>query len=224
MRRVYQPPSTAGHRLLTLASAFGLTLLVFLTLPLTRIFTDADRYDEPAPARIDLAAPPPPPPPEDQEPPPPADDTPELPEEAPAEPAPDLPPVEFDQLELALDPDAGDAIAADFGFGFDLAADTASAFEAFEVSELDRPPRAIDRAPPVYPYSLRRERVTGSVRVLFVIDEDGRVRDPRIEESTHREFERPALEAVRRWRFEPGIRDGRPVPTLVRTPIEFTLD
>ncbi len=223
MRRVYQPPSTAGHRVLTLASAIGLTLLVFLTLPLTQIFTAMEEREETQPARIDLAEPPPPPPPE-EEPPPPAEESPETTDDAPPETEPEPEPIDFDQLELALDPGAGDAIAGDFAFGFDLAADTASAFDTFEVSELDRAPRAISRTPPVYPYSLRRERITGTVTVLFVIDEEGRVRDPRVDESTHREFERHALDAVRQWRFEPGVKDGRPVPTLVRTPIEFTLD
>ncbi len=223
MRRVYQPPSTARHRVLVLACAIGLTLLVFLALPLTQIFSGDEEPEETVPARVNLAEPPPPPPPE-EEPPPPAEESPDTLEDIPAEPEAEPEPIEFDQLELALEPTAGDAIEGDFTFGFNLGADTAAAFEAFEVSELDRAPRAISRPPPVYPYSMRRDRVTGSVSVIFVIDQSGEVREPRVEESTHREFERPALEAVRRWRFEPGGKDGKAVPTLVRTPIEFTLD
>ena len=221
MRRVYQPPPAGKHRFLVLACALGLALLVFLILPLTQIFTGESEPPEDRPARIDLAEPPPLPP---EEPEPPAEEAPDTIEAEPAEPEAEPERIELEQLDLALDPGPGEAIKGDFVFSFDLVADTGTAFEAFDVSELDRAPQAVTRTPPVYPYAMRRDRVSGSVTLVFVIDEDGRVREPRVEESTHREFERPALEAVRQWRFEPGIRDGEPVPTLVRTPIDFTLD
>ncbi len=223
MNRVYQPPPAGRHRLLVLASAIGLTLLVFLTLPLMQVFTGREEAEPETPARVNLAPPPPEPPPE-AEPPPEPEETPEVPDEVPREPEREVEPLDFAQLELALEPGPGDAVRGDFSFSFDAVADTAAAFEAFDVSELDRTPRPISRTPPLYPYSMRRERITGSVTLVFVIDEDGRVTEPRVESSTRREFERPALEAVRQWRFEPGRKDGEPVPTLVRTPIEFTLE
>lgn len=203
-------------------SALGLTALVFLTLPLTRLLTSSEESPEERPARVDLTPPPQPPPEED--PPPPAEETPEFPEEPPAATQQEVEPIPFEQLELALDPDPGAAVAGDFSFEFNLFADTGSAFETFEVSELDQAPRAINRTPPVYPYAMRRDRIEGNVTLIFVIDDNGRVIEPRIESSTRREFERPALDAVRQWRFEPGIRNGEPVRTLVRTPIEFSLD
>ncbi len=222
MRRVYQPPPAGKHRFLVLLCALGLTALVFFTLPFTQMFTgeeEADRQDPPA--RVDLA---PPPPPDDDEPPPPAAETPDVPEQPPPAPEREAEPLEFDQLELALDPRAGDTLRGDFALNFDLYADTASEFDTFEVSDLDHAPRAISRPTPVYPYAMRRDRISGTVTLVFVIDEEGRVTEPRVEDSTRREFERPALDAVRRWRFEPGVRDGEPVRTLVRTPIEFSLE
>jgi protein TonB len=33
-----------------------------------------------------------------------------------------------------------------------------------------------------------------------------------------------AVEAVRRWEFEPGVLDGKAVPSLVEVPIRFELD
>ncbi len=222
MRRVYQPPPSGRHRFLVILCALGLTALVFLTLPLTRIFTSVEETVEDRPARVDLTPPPPPPPEED--PPPETDEATEIPEEAPPAPEREVEPIPFEQLELALDPDPGAALTGDFSFEFNLFADTGGAFETFEVSELDQTPRTISRTPPLYPYAMRRDRIEGTVTLVFVIDENGRVIEPRVESSTRREFERPALDAVRQWRFEPGIRDGEPVRTLVRTPIEFTLD
>ena len=65
--------------------------------------------------------------------------------------------------------------------------------------------------------------VEGSVTLVFVLDEDGRVEDPRVENSTRPEFEKPALEAVRKWRFQPGMKDGQPVRTYIRVPIRFSV-
>jgi len=41
--------------------------------------------------------------------------------------------------------------------------------------------------------------------------------------SGSRSLDRAAVEAVRRWRFEPAMRDGRPVEGFVQVPITFDL-
>jgi TonB family protein len=64
----------------------------------------------------------------------------------------------------------------------------------------------------------RQERQPGHG---FVLSESGRVEDLRIESSSRPEFEPPALEAVRRWRFKPGEKNGEPVRTYMRLPIRF---
>jgi protein TonB len=47
--------------------------------------------------------------------------------------------------------------------------------------------------------------------------------NPKVEKSTHPAFERPALEAVRQWKFDPAVRGGEKVPSKVRVPIRFAL-
>ena len=42
--------------------------------------------------------------------------------------------------------------------------------------------------------------------------------------SGNREFDRSALQAVRQWRFQPALRDGKPVAATVRVPVEFALE
>ena len=42
-----------------------------------------------------------------------------------------------------------------------------------------------------------------------------------MQKSSHPAFEQPALQAVRRWRFEPGKRGGKPVSFKMRVPITF---
>jgi protein TonB len=75
----------------------------------------------------------------------------------------------------------------------------------------------------VYPRALQKARIEGQVTLVFILNEDGRVEDPRIENSTRPEFEAPALEAIRKWRFKPGYKGGQPVRSFIRLPLKFQL-
>jgi protein TonB len=91
----------------------------------------------------------------------------------------------------------------------------------FDVSDLDRGASPIFQAAPQYPMELRKQRVEGTVYVTFVVDTAGKVQSPRVERSPHPGFERPALDAVRQWRFEPAVRGGSKVASRMRVPIRF---
>lgn len=92
---------------------------------------------------------------------------------------------------------------------------------AFNLSEIDQKPRPIMQGAPVYPATMRSKKVEGVVTVLFIVDQTGKVTNPRVEKSSHPEFERPAVEAVRQWKFEPAIKGGQRVPCKMRVPIRF---
>lgn len=94
----------------------------------------------------------------------------------------------------------------------------------YELSELDAPPRAIKQVPPFYPQSLKRNGVEGKVWMVFVVDESGIPQWVQAEKSTHPEFEASAIQAIRQWRFQPGISKGKPVKTQVRMPMSFKLN
>jgi protein TonB len=53
------------------------------------------------------------------------------------------------------------------------------------------------------------------------VDETGRVVNPRVEKASYPEFEKPALEAVRQWKFEPAIKGGKRVSCRMRVPFRF---
>jgi len=56
------------------------------------------------------------------------------------------------------------------------------------------------------------------------ITEQGQVEDVQVERSAgHPELDESAIEAVRRWRFEPARRNGEPVAILVTIPVVFKL-
>lgn len=92
---------------------------------------------------------------------------------------------------------------------------------AFSLGEIDQKPRAVFQASPVFPIEMRGKKLEGVVIVLFVVDTNGKVTQPRIEKSSHPVFEKPALAAVKQWKFEPAIKGGQRVPCKMRVPIRF---
>jgi protein TonB len=138
-------------------------------------------------------------------------------------------------LESAMGPAAGGE--GDFGGAFSLASggriggaaaaggaeEVAKEDLVFSLSELDQQPRPVFQTAPVYPAELRQQKIEGTVYIVAVIDASGKVLQPKVERSTHVAFDAPALEAVRRWKFEPAVRSGQKVPAKLRLPIRFTM-
>ena len=128
------------------------------------------------------------------------------------------------QIPLSADLDvavgAGGALSG-FGEIRALTAVEAIQQDTFDVGELEKRPEPIAQVPPAYPAELRKAKVEGVVTVVFLLNEVGRVEAPKVETSTRPEFEKPALEAIRKWRFRPGMKDGEAVRTYIRVPMRF---
>jgi periplasmic protein TonB len=91
-------------------------------------------------------------------------------------------------------------------------------------TKVDENPVPVKTPPPKYPDSLKREGVSGVVAVVLVIDEKGGIMSSTISKSSHPDFERPALEAVKNWKFKPAKKDGNPVKVRVTIPLRFNVD
>ncbi|MCG3147964.1 MAG: hypothetical protein PCFJNLEI_01405 [Verrucomicrobiae bacterium] len=92
----------------------------------------------------------------------------------------------------------------------------------FSIADLDQKPRPLFQSPPNYPPDLRKKGLEGTVYIVFVVDPMGRVTNPQVEKSTHAGFEKPALDAIRHWRFEAGVKAGQKVAFKMRVPITFS--
>jgi protein TonB len=55
------------------------------------------------------------------------------------------------------------------------------------------------------------------------VDTDGKARNFRIVHSLDPGLDRNAIEAVSKWRFKPGTRDGNPVAVLAQFEVNFRL-
>ncbi len=93
--------------------------------------------------------------------------------------------------------------------------------EAFSLAEIDQKPRAVFQGAPTYPSEMRGKKLEGVVTVIFVVDASGKVSNPRVEKSSHTAFAGPALNAVKKWKFEPAVRAGQRVACKMRVPIRF---
>ena len=76
-----------------------------------------------------------------------------------------------------------------------------------------------------YPDLLRAARITGRVMLEFVIDTAGHAEagSMRVASSTNRLFDKPAIEAVAAWLFQPARIGGRAVRALVQMPVDFVM-
>ena len=92
---------------------------------------------------------------------------------------------------------------------------------AFSLSEIDQKPRAVFQSAPLYPGEMRGKKLEGVVTLTFVVDASGKVSNARVERSTHPAFERPALDALKQWKFEPALKGGQRVGCKMRVPIRF---
>ena len=72
----------------------------------------------------------------------------------------------------------------------------------------DRAPKKVADVPPVYPEILKSMGREGLVVLEAIITTEGNVDIVRVLESSHRLFEKPAIEAAERWKYEPAIVDG----------------
>lgn len=97
-----------------------------------------------------------------------------------------------------------------------------AALSIFDISQLDSQPVPTVRVPPTYPFALARAGTPGNVVARLLVNEQGRVIEVVVESSTHREFEKPAIDALYKWRFTQGLKDGKPVQFYMRQPLNFT--
>jgi protein TonB len=85
-------------------------------------------------------------------------------------------------------------------------------------------PHLIQRVNPEYPREAERRGTEGSVEVSFTVSPEGKVSDVIIVNSEPSDiFDRAAVDAVRRWRYEPKKVGGVPVEAHLQAVVQFKL-
>ena len=82
-----------------------------------------------------------------------------------------------------------------------------------------------NRIQPRYPPQAIRQRHEGTVTLLILVGTDGSVKDVKVDKSSgFRELDRAAMDAARKWRFNPTVRNGQKVEGYARVPVNFNLN
>ncbi len=211
--------ASALHHLTVLGGSGAMTLACFLVLPLIQAIDEGKRATT-ALANFDPGALPQPEEAVIEE----EIEEEELEEEEPPELEEEIEPLSLEQLELALEPSAGEGGWGVGDFTLDLSRMQAAAGgmdEIFQMGELDQKPRQL----PPFTQPRRDAKVKkaspGKVIVVFIVNEKGRVERPKIKYTDDPILNKATLDAVKQWRFEPARRNGKPVSTPVKRTIAF---
>jgi protein TonB len=84
-------------------------------------------------------------------------------------------------------------------------------------------PRAIYTPEPEFSEEARKAKYQGVVVLTAVVGVDGRVHSARVSRSLGMGLDEKALQVVKLWKFDPGKKDGRPVPVEINLEIDFNL-
>jgi protein TonB len=94
---------------------------------------------------------------------------------------------------------------------------------AFRVGGGVSAPKAIYSPDPEYSEEARKAKYQGTCVLWLVVGPDGKPRDIRVQRTLGLGLDEKAIEAVKTWRFEPALKDGKPVAVQINVEVSFRL-
>jgi len=112
----------------------------------------------------------------------------------------------------------------DMAFAIDVDVEVGGTNIAIAASDSDVVP--IVRVNPQYPLRASERGIEGWVEVEFTISKSGTVKEPRVLNSHPSSiFDRAALKAIKKWKYNPKIEDGEPMERSgVKVRLKFALN
>jgi TonB family protein len=93
----------------------------------------------------------------------------------------------------------------------------------YELKDVSVRPKAIRTPNPEYCERARKKKINGTVLLEMTVASDGSVRDVRVTQSVFPCLDSQAVAAVSTWRFEPAMKDGKPVAVHLKSEVGFHL-
>jgi TonB family protein len=94
---------------------------------------------------------------------------------------------------------------------------------AYEVGGGVIEPVLLSHPAPEYSDDARRARIQGTVELIVIIRTDGSVQFESVQQGLGFGLEQKAIEAVNKWKFIPGKKDGQPVPIRMHIFVNFSI-
>ena len=84
-------------------------------------------------------------------------------------------------------------------------------------------PTVLSKVEPEYSEEARKAKWQGTVILQRVVDEHGLPQQMKVTRSLGLGLDQKAIEAVAKWKFRPGMKDGKPVPVVATIEVNFRL-
>ncbi len=84
-------------------------------------------------------------------------------------------------------------------------------------------PRVIHKVDPEYTPEALEAKLTGEVILSIVVDAEGNPTEIKLTKGLGKGLDEKAVECLQKWRFQPGMRNGEPVPVKATVAISFRL-
>jgi len=94
---------------------------------------------------------------------------------------------------------------------------------AFRVGGGVSQPAVIYKVDPEYSEEARKAKYSGTVLLQLVVDVDGKAKNIKVVKGVGLGLDEKAVEAVTKWKFTPGKKNGSPVPVYATVEVNFRL-
>jgi TonB family protein len=84
-------------------------------------------------------------------------------------------------------------------------------------------PKVVFSPDPDYSEEARKAKYQGTVILWLIIDPSGHPQQIKVARTLGMGLDQKAIEAVRKWKFEPAMKDGRPVSVQINVEVNFRL-
>jgi TonB family protein len=84
-------------------------------------------------------------------------------------------------------------------------------------------PKPLFTPDPEYSDKARKKKCRGTVILETVVGTDGNPHDIRVTQPLGCGLSDQAIRALQKWKFQPGTRDGQPVPVLLKIEMDFRI-
>ncbi len=84
-------------------------------------------------------------------------------------------------------------------------------------------PQVLYKVDPEYSEEARKAKYSGTVVLQLIVDATGKARDIKVVRSLGLGLDEKAIEAVNKWKFRPGIKNGQPVAVMATIEVNFRL-
>jgi len=84
-------------------------------------------------------------------------------------------------------------------------------------------PQVLYKVDPEYSEEARKAKYSGTVVLQLIVDASGRARDIKVVRSLGLGLDEKAIEAVNKWKFRPGVKNGQPVAVMATIEVNFRL-